>query len=75
MLKFRFALAMLALLSLGAAALAADKPVAPAKDPRVVEGIGQPSHPGELRPPGLYMGLDGVLHNVPKFQDPRLTIK
>ena len=31
-------------------------------------------HAGDLRPSGLYMGLDGVLHNVPKTQDPRLRI-
>jgi hypothetical protein len=31
-------------------------------------------HAGDLRPSGLYMGPDGVLHNVPKTQDPRLRI-
>ena len=35
---------------------------------------GQVWHPGDLRPPGLYMGPDGVLHNVPKTQDPRMRI-
>ena len=29
-------------------------------------------HAGDLRPSGLYMGPDGVLHNVPKTQDPRM---
>jgi hypothetical protein len=71
---FSLALALLALLSLGSATLAADKPIAPAKDQRVVEGLGQPSHPGDLQPSGLYLGPDGALHNVPKSQDPRLRI-
>ena len=31
-------------------------------------------HAGDLRPSGLYMGPDGVLHNVPKTQDPRMRI-
>jgi len=34
-------------------------------------------HPGDLRPSGLYMGRDGVLHyvpTVPKTYDPRLCI-
>jgi len=31
-------------------------------------------HAGDLRPAGLYMGPDGVLHNVPKTQDPRMRI-
>jgi len=34
-------------------------------------------HPGDLRPSGLYMGRDGVLHYVPtgpKIYDPRLCI-
>jgi len=31
-------------------------------------------HAGDLRPSGLYMGPDGILHNVPKTQDPRLRI-
>ena len=31
-------------------------------------------HAGDLRPSGLYMGPDGVLHNVPNTQDPRLSI-
>jgi hypothetical protein len=31
-------------------------------------------HAGDLRLSGLYMGPDGVLHNVPKTQDPRLRI-
>jgi len=31
-------------------------------------------HTGDLRLSGLYMGPDGVLHNVPKTQDPRLRI-
>jgi hypothetical protein len=74
MRQFSLALALLALLSLGSAALAEDKPIAPAKDQRVVEGLGQPSHPGDLQPSGLYLGPDGVLHNVPKSQDPRLRI-
>src|SRR5262249_53777899 len=29
-------------------------------------------HAGDLRLSGLYMGPDGVFHNVPKIQDPRL---
>ena len=29
-------------------------------------------HAGDVRPSGLYMGPDGVLHNVPKTQDPRM---
>ena len=29
-------------------------------------------HTGDLRQPGLYMGPDGVYHNVPKTQDARL---
>jgi hypothetical protein len=74
MRPFSLTLALLALLSLGSAALAEDKPVAPPKDQRVVEGLGQPTHPGDLQPSGLYLGPDGVLHNVPKSQDPRLRI-
>ena len=35
---------------------------------------GQVWHAGDLRPPGLYMGPDGVLHHVPKTQDPRMRI-
>ncbi len=35
---------------------------------------GQGWHAGDVRPPGLYMGPDGVLHNVPKTQDPRMRI-
>jgi hypothetical protein len=31
-------------------------------------------HAGGLRPSGLYMGPDGVLHNVPKTQNPCLSI-
>ena len=31
-------------------------------------------HAGDVRPPGLYMGPDGVLHNVPKTQNPRMRI-
>ena len=31
-------------------------------------------HAGDVRLSGLYMGPDGVLHNVPKTQDPRLRI-
>ena len=31
-------------------------------------------HAGDLRPSGLYMGPDGVLHNVPKTQDARMRI-
>ena len=37
-------------------------------------GAGQVWHAGDLRPPGLSMGPDGVLHNVPKTQDPRMRI-
>ena len=74
MRPFSLTLALLALLSLGSAALAADKPVTPSKDSRVVEGLGQPSHPGDLQPSGVYLGPDGAYHNVPKSQDPRLRI-
>ena len=35
---------------------------------------GQVWHAGDVRPSGLYMGPDGVLHNVPKTQDPRMRI-
>ena len=35
---------------------------------------GQVWHAGDVRPPGLYMGPDGVLHHVPKTQDPRMRI-
>lgn len=35
---------------------------------------GQVWHAGDLRPSGLYMGPDGVLHNVSKTQDPRMRI-
>ena len=31
-------------------------------------------HARDVRPPGLSMGPDGVLHNVPKTQDPRMRI-
>ena len=31
-------------------------------------------HAGDVRPSGLYMGPDGVLHNIPKTQDPRMNI-
>jgi hypothetical protein len=31
-------------------------------------------HAGDLRQPGLYMGPDGVYHNVPKIQDARQRI-
>ena len=34
----------------------------------------QAYHAGDLRQPGLYMGPDGVYHNVPKAQDPRHKI-
>ena len=34
----------------------------------------QTYHAGDLRQPGLYMGPDGVYHNVPKAQDPRQKI-
>ena len=35
---------------------------------------GQVWHAGDVRPSGLYMGPDGVLHNVPKTQGPRMSI-
>jgi len=31
----------------------------------------QTYHAGDLRQPGLYMGPDGVYHDVPMAQDPR----
>ncbi len=31
----------------------------------------QTYHAGDLRQPGLYMGPDGVYHNVPRAQDAR----
>jgi hypothetical protein len=34
----------------------------------------QSYHAGDVRQPGLYMGPDGVYHNVPKAQDPRQRI-
>jgi hypothetical protein len=34
----------------------------------------QTYHAGDLRQPGLYMGPDGVYHNIPKAQDPRQKI-
>lgn len=75
MLKFSLALAVVSMLSLGSVALAADKASTSPKDTRFVESASQPSHPGDLQPAGLYMGPDGVLHNVPKGQDPRLSMK
>ena len=35
---------------------------------------GQVWHAGALRRSGLYIDLDGILHNVPKTQDPRMRI-
>ena len=34
----------------------------------------QSYHAGDVRQPGLYMGPDGVYHNVPKAQDRRQRI-
>jgi hypothetical protein len=77
---------LIALLSLGPAAFAADSDV-PAPGPGDSSRAGTearttPRHPdtdqdwhgGELRQPGAYMGQDGVLHHIPALQDPRLKI-
>src|SRR6266852_2763258 len=77
-------LTMISLLSLVPAAFAADGGV-PAYRPGESRPMGSTTsntprsedqvwHAGDLRPAGLYMGPDGVLHNVPKTQDPRMRI-
>jgi hypothetical protein len=75
---------LLALLSLGPAAFAADGDVpapSPGASPRAGTEASPPPrytdqdwHGGELRQPGAYMGQDGVLHHIPALQDPRLKI-
>ena len=81
-------LGVLSVLSLVPAVFAADSSVPPpnprdrrieSRDPRR-DALPLPPnddpawHMGDLRPSGLYMGPGGVLHNVPKTQDPRQRI-
>ena len=77
-------LTMISLLSLVPAAFAADGGVL-AYQPGESRPMGsmtsntphsedQVWHAGDLRPSGLYMGPDGVLHNVPQPRDPRMRI-
>jgi len=87
MKKFGAFLAMISLLSLVPAAFAADNSVtAPTpQDSRLVGSDANHEssnvtrvkdevwHAGDLRPAGLYMGPDGVLHYVPT-QNPRLKL-
>jgi hypothetical protein len=78
---------MISLLSLVPAAFAADNSVT-APTPQDSRFVGSNAshessnatrvedevwHPGDLRPAGLYMGPDGVLHYVPT-QNPRLKL-
>jgi hypothetical protein len=77
-------LVMLSLLSLVSAAFAADGNL-PAPRPgesrrpgseasNIPPSEDQAWHTGDLREPGLYMGPDGMLHQLPKLQEPRLKI-
>jgi hypothetical protein len=87
MKRFGAFLAMISLLSLVPAAFAADNSVT-APTPQDSRFVGSNAshessnatrvedevwHPGDLRPAGLYMGPDGVLHYVPT-QNPRLKL-
>jgi hypothetical protein len=87
MKKLAASLAMISLLSLVPAAFAVDNdlPAPTPKDSRLMDREASPAtstiprredevwHAGDLRPSGLYMGPDGVLHYVPT-QNPRLKL-
>ena len=79
MKKLAALLAMLSLLSLMPAPRPGDNSVVSHEDKDVSHhqtsqtppSDDQTYHAGDLRQPGLYMGPDGVYHNVPKAQDAR----